>query len=199
MVNHSAHQQEKDLLFQLRSGDEKAFGMVFKEFYPGLCYFATRLIQDDAAAEEIVQDVLYKLWQKHGDFDNLVSIKAFLYISTRNASLNYIDKERRKALRIEDFEATADTFEEPVINEMIYTEALNRLRVEINNLPDQCGKIIKMLFEDDMKPQAIADELNITVSTVYNQKLRGVSLLKKRLSDSSLEFLLVYLILNGLK
>lgn len=198
MVNYSAHSQEKDLLFKLRAGDEKAFGTVFKEFYPGLCYFATRLIGDDAVAEEIVQDVLYKLWQKHGDFESLLAIKAFLYISTRNASLNYMDKERRKALRIEEFQADVDEFEEPVINEMIYTEVLNSLRLEINNLPDQCSKIIKMIFEEGLKPQEIADQMGITVSTVYNQKLRGVSLLRKRLSNSSLEFVLAYIIFNQL-
>ena len=191
------YQNEGDLLLHFNSGDQHAFSQIFRQFYQPLCFFCNRLITDAAAAEEIVQDVLIKVWDKKEDFSTLSSIKAFLYISTRNASMNFIDKVQRKHRRELELLNSIDELEEPIIQDIIYTEVLNEIRTEINNLPEQCGKIIKMLYEEEMKPQEIAEELNIKVSTVYNQKMRGISILKTRLAGAAFEMLMIYLVYNG--
>ena len=191
------YRNEEYLLTQLKSGDENAFSHIFRLFYPPLCFFCSRLISNNAVAEEIVQDILYKVWEKNEDFNSLLSIKAFLYISTRNASMNYIDKEQRKLKRETAIYLTSEESEEPVIREIIYAEVINELRTEINNLPEQCGKIIKMLYEEEMKPQEIADELKIKVSTVYNQKMRGIAILKTRLAGATFDLLMLYLIFSN--
>ncbi|RZK41097.1 MAG: RNA polymerase sigma-70 factor [Pedobacter sp.] len=191
------YQNEDDLLLQLNSGDQNAFSQIFKQFYQPLCFFCNRLITDSATAEEIVQDILIKVWDKKEDFSSLSSIKAFLYISTRNASMNFIDKQQRQQRRERELLYSIDELEEPIIQDIIYTEVLNEIRTEINNLPEQCGKIIKMLYEEEMKPQEIAEELNIKVSTVYNQKMRGIAILKTRLAGATFEILMIYLVFNG--
>lgn len=189
MVDQLINPDETDLLLRLQNGDQYAFNFLFKKFYASLCFFSARLISNKFAAEEIVQDVLYKLWCKHADFNSLASIKAFLYISTRNACMNYLDKEQRKMKHDLNIALSDDDIEEPVINEIIYVEVLTEIALEISNLPDQCGKIIKMIYEDELKPQEIADQLHITVSTVYNQKMRGLSILRKRLSGRGFNLL----------
>jgi RNA polymerase sigma-70 factor (family 1) len=189
--NRLENLQETDLLLRLRDGDQYAFDYFFKKHYAPLCFFSARLTSDKFVAEEIVQDVLFKLWHKHADFNNSEAIKAFLYISTRNASINYLDKEERKTKHHLNIAALEDETEDPILNEIIYTEVLNEISLEINSLPEQCAKIIKMIFEEEMKPHEIATELNITVSTVYNQKMRGISILKRRLSGRGFNALIV--------
>ena len=196
-TEQSDYGDEHHLLLQLKSGDQKAFGYIFKLYYAPLCFFCNRLISNHAAAEEIVQDILHKVWEKNKDFNTLLAIKAFLYISTRNAAMNHIDKAQRKLKRENAFFNATDEFEAPVIREIIYAEVINEIRTEINNLPEQCAKIIKMLYEEDMKPQEIADELNIKVSTVYNQKMRGISILKTRLAGATFDMLMLYLVFKS--
>lgn len=173
---------ETELLHRLQLGDIQAFDYIFGKFYSALCFFATRLTSERFVAEEIVQDTFYKLWNKHADFVSLNSIKAFLYISTRNASINFLNKEQRKTKHGVELGLLEDEFQEPIINQIIYTEVLREIAIEVDALPEQCAKIIKMIFEDGLQPKEIAGKLNITVSTVYNQKMRGLSILKKRLS-----------------
>lgn len=195
-TKQTGYQDEEFLLSQFSAADQQAFAHIFTLFYAPLCFFCTRLVGDKPAAEEIVQDILHKLWEKNHDFSSLVSIKAFLYISTRNASMNYIDKHQRKAKRELSFYNNLEQAEEPVIREIIYNEVLNELRKEINKLPEQCRNVIRMLYEEDMKPQEIADELNIKVSTVYNQKMRGISILKAKFSGAIFDMLMLYLLFN---
>lgn len=182
---------DNEVLALMNSGDERAFGVVFEKYYPALCFFSSRLIADKDAAEDIVQELLYKLWHKHADFTSMESVKAFLYIGARNASLNYIDKEKRKEKHHQVMMQLPAEVTEPVLNEIIYTEALREIATELNHLPEQCGKVIKMLYQDGLKPQEIADQLGITVSTVYNQKMRGIAILKSRLSIQGFGLLLI--------
>lgn len=196
MIKHSRYETEEALFNDFKNGEQSAFNEVFTHFYSGLCFFSTRLVNDRAIAEEVVLDVFYKLWEKHTDFNNLSSLKAFLYISVRNACMNQIDKEQRKNKRMALL-SDEEGFDQPVLNAIIYSEVLSEIQREINNLPEQCSKVIKMLYEEDMKPNDIAAELGITVSTVYNQKLKGVALLKKRLSGAGFDLLMIFLALQS--
>lgn len=175
--------EEQQLLIGFQNGDQQAFNQLFRKLYPALCFFANRIVDNKALAEEIVGDVFYKLWDRHAHFDNYSAIKAFLYISTRNACVNALEKEQTKRRNTQHFINQHPTSEQPVLQEIILSEVLNELKQELNNLPAQCAKVMKMLYEDEMKPQEIADQLEITVSTVYNQKLRAISVLKKRLAS----------------
>lgn len=192
MLTSPLEHEATDLMHRLRNGDEQAFNQLFTTLYSPLCFFATRLIQNNFAAEEICQDVFFTVWKKREFFTEFKSLKAFIYISARNACMNYLDKENRKAKKMK--QVAVEEMDQPHIREMIYAEVLNEIRGEIDRLPEQCAKVIKMLYEEDMKPQHVAEQLNITVSTVYNQKLRGISLLKKRLPAASIDLITVFLL-----
>ncbi len=79
-----------DIIEKLKQGDSEAYASFFNTFYAPLCYFATQLVRDKPAAEDIVKDTFIKLWQKHTDFESPQNVKAFLYITVRNASLNFL-------------------------------------------------------------------------------------------------------------
>ncbi|MBO9660951.1 MAG: RNA polymerase sigma-70 factor [Chitinophagaceae bacterium] len=189
---------EEHLLLSFQTGDENAFNQLYTQFYPRFCFFASRLTGDRLIAEEIVQDTLFTFWKKKKDFPNFKAAKAFIYVSVRNACMNHLDKENRKAKKIKDLRIVTETTDQPVMQEIILAEVISELRNEVAKLPEQCAKVIRMLYEDEMKPQEIADELQITVSTVYNQKMRGISLLKKRLPAVSANLGMLLLLMNGI-
>jgi len=186
---------DADLIRQLHRGNPTAFDALFRMFHPALCFFAKRLAigLPKGQAEEIVQDAFLKLWQRRVNFSDLSAVKAFLYIATRNACLNYIEKEKVRNRRHERYLNTVNEVEDAVVEEIIYSEVLREVALAINTLPEQCRRIIKMAYEDGLTPKEIALALNISVSTVNNQKSRGVGLLKKRLSGNGLALLLFFL------
>ncbi len=72
----------------------------------------------------------------------------------------------------------------------------------VDTLPEQCRKVIKMTFEEGKKPKEIALALGITISTVNNQKMRGLNLLKDRLPGDQLSlglFMLAPTLISHLK
>ena len=186
---------ETDLLLQLQRGSQTAFETLFRMFHPALCFFARQraVNLNPGEAEEIVLDSFLKLWQRRSNFTSLPSVKAFLYIATRNACLNNLDKEKVRHRKHAQYLDSADEIEDTVVEEIIYTEVLREVSQAIEALPAQCQRIIKMAYEDGLTPKEIATELNITVSTVNNQKSRGIRLLKKRLSSNGFALLIAFL------
>jgi len=182
---------DNDIIDSLRKGDPDALQTLLKHYYSALCLFAERLLGNCAAAEDIVGESFVKLWNKRSNFENHQNLKAFMYITVRNACLNYLKQQKRESLNQKQLAWFTGEKEEFVLNEMIRAEVLKEIMEEINNLPEQCRKVLKLAYLEGMKNQEIADLLNISIHTVKNQKARAIQLLKIRLRDRDLMAFLI--------
>lgn len=190
MAVYSTH-TDQELVTLLQSGNERAFDQLFRKFYPALCYFAKRYVPTQELAEEVVQDVMVKLWQRHESFDSYSSLKAFLYISIKNGCLDIATSEKRKLNRDSNWYLQQEQLEADVEEYIIQTEVLMEISQAIAMLPDQCRNIMKMSYEQGMSGKQIAEAMQITVSTVNNQKARGILLLRKILSYKGMATLML--------
>lgn len=187
-------EQEKSIpefnIEALQSGDERAFSAVYNQFYQALCFFAEQITKDHFGAKEVVQDVFVKLWQRENAGSEIQNIKSYLYAATRNGCLNYIDAAQRRNRRNEEFGNLTEADEDEILQNIIRAEVMREIALAIEQLPTQCRKVVQMTFQEGKSPNEIADTLGVSVSTVRNQKARGVGLLKKLLSHSSFMALL---------
>jgi RNA polymerase sigma-70 factor (family 1) len=180
-----------DIIISFQKGDPDALQSLLKQFYSPLCLFADRLLRDQAAAEDIVGESFIKLWNKRSNFESLQNIKAFLYITVRNACLNYLKQAKRDSLNQKQLAYITGEKEEFVLNEMIRAEVLKEIMQEIEKLPEQCGKVLRLGYLEGLRNQEIADLLQVSVHTVKNQKARAIQLLKIKLRDRDLMTLLL--------
>lgn len=164
--------------------------VIFRKYYLTLCFFADKLINEQTVAEDIVKDVFLKLWQKEPDFSRYKNIKAVLYIAVKNACLNYIKK--RKNIRIQTNALTyllQQEQEDFVLNEITRAEVLREVYAAMQQLPEECRKVMHLYYRQGLDHRSISAKLGVTVSTVKNQKARGVQILKKKLGTSFIYFL----------
>jgi RNA polymerase sigma-70 factor (family 1) len=171
----------------LKQQEVPAFEQVFQQFNPPLCFFARRWVNDMAIAQDIVTDVFVKLWQKRADFKTLYSIKAFLYISTRNACINHTQQAKYQARVRETIRQQSSDLESTGLNEAIYAEVLQQVNTIIEDLPAKCREVIMLSYSGGLNCHEIAHKMQISVHTVRNQKNRGVHLIKNRFRYTGLE------------
>ena len=127
-----------------RNGDENALAYFFDLHYKSLCYCAGRLIQNDTEAEDIVSNCFVKLWKSEREVKSNESIKAFLYISCRNACFNYLrDLKVKTALQQEYFAQLASSVQ-TVFVKIVKAEVLALLEKEIELLPDKYREVFRM-------------------------------------------------------
>lgn len=176
---------EHILLQKFAAGEQSAFRFIFNQHYQPLCYFAFTIVEDTQEAEDLVQETFSKLWNKRGDFQSTSSIKAFLFIATKNACFNFIKsrerlhvKEKEFSYLQEDQAITEIARFDPVLTE---TEIIHQLYEEIERLPTQCRRIFKLSYLEGRKNEEIASSLSISYNTVRAQKLRALKLIRSSL------------------
>ncbi|MFT3822976.1 MAG: sigma-70 family RNA polymerase sigma factor [Chitinophagaceae bacterium] len=166
----------------LQQGQAQALHTLLNLYHSPLLQFAQKLICDIQVAEDIVAEVFFKLWQKHKDFHSLPATRSFLYISVRNACFNhrshlqYRTREQKKLLHMYE-----DSIE-MVTDEPARLEQLHLVWEAVNALPPKCRNIMQLSFRDGLSSKEIAVRLHLSVHTVRNHKLRGLSLIKQRLA-----------------
>ena len=186
---------EKDnWLTAFNQGNSSAFRLIFENYNRLLFTCAIQLVKEKEQAEDIVSEAFAKLWQRHEVFQTEEHVKAFLFVTTRNASLNYLRHIQRKtASQSELSYLQRDKDDQDVITDMIEGELLRRIYPLIETLPAKCKTIFKLIYFEDASTDEVAEKLHITPRNVLNQKRRAIQLLKKKL----LVAVFVSLCLNG--
>jgi RNA polymerase sigma-70 factor (family 1) len=175
----------------LGDGDEMVFSGIFEKYYSALCIFAERMVGEDNA-KDVIEEMFVRLWDKQIQLAGEEHLKAFLYHTAKNACLNFIKSDLKANKRNTIYAKGLPEVEECYLTEVTRTELIRELHSAIADLPLQCSRIIHMSYVDGLKNAAIADQLGLSVQTVKNQKMRGISLLKKRLpGDQFMLFLLL--------
>lgn len=165
-------------LQDLRAGFEHALGFFMELLTHELQFFALKLVRKPEIAAEVVSDSFIKLWQRRDNFHALESLRAFLFISTKNGCLDYLKQSRIKLPHSEEWLAEIQSEDPDMLNGMIYTELLKLLSAEINKLPKQQAKIIQLSVVEGKNTQEICAELGTTAATVYYSRSKGLHTLK---------------------
>ena len=163
LVDKSENQWTDDL----RQGEQTALAFFFKKHHQSLCYLATKLVQDRGQAEDIVADCFIKLWERRERFASAEKIKAFLFISCRNNCLNYLRDLKRKtaaqALYLKQLEVNS----KEVLYEVIDTEIIGLLAREIEELPEKCREVFKLLYIEGKKTDEVAEPPLLSATALY--------------------------------
>ena len=80
------------LLSAIQRGDQKAFDALFRRYYPALCAYGHRFV-DLEDAEEIVQEIMLWIWEKHSELIIESSLSQYLFKMTYHRALNLIAKK----------------------------------------------------------------------------------------------------------
>lgn len=172
--------------------DESAFEQVFKTHFKNLHAYAFTMLKDDAEAEEVVQQVFFKLWERAGHLTISGSVAAYLYRAVHNESLNHLKHQKVKTgyrLHVA-YSMKNQEGQEP---EKIMTRELDhKFREALNELPEQCRTVFQLSRFEDMKYREIADKLDISVKTVENHMGKALKILRARLVDFLTLLLLLF-------
>lgn len=175
---------------------DATYKAVFRECYPKLLFYATRLVGSDEA-EDVVQDVFVELWRRRDGVVMGEQILAFLYRSVYTKALNLLKHQaienNYSAAMVEIYERKLQ-FYQPDNAEVIRRIEDRELRKEIfeaiNELPDKCREVFRLSYLHEMKNKDIADTMGISLRTVEAHMYKALKFLRERLSHLLLTMIL---------
>lgn len=170
-----------------------AFEQAFRKHFKALHAYAFTIVKDGDDAEEIVQNVFVKLWERREQLGQIDSLKAYLYRATYNDSLNYLKHNKVKAAYETYAKATGSDRNDPV-DTLSTRELQAKIDKALNELPEQCRTIFQMSRFEELKYREIADQLGLSVKTIENQMGKALKVLREKLADClPLLFLFIFL------
>jgi len=156
-------QELKDIILGISKRDERAFKRLFEDFFNTLVNYAYSFVLDRTIAEDIVLELMVKIWDLGPKINSIQNIKYYLYRSTKNRCLNEIKQSSKFS-----FEELDDTTLESTTPEslLITKERSAFIEQAINSLPLRCRTVFIMVRENNMSYQEVADILEISINTV---------------------------------
>lgn len=182
---------EKILVERMILGDQTAFELLFRFYYPGLVVFASHILLDAENAEEIVQDFFVRLWEKRDNISNNYSFKNYLFASVKNHSFNFLKREK---IKIEIIDELKHIIQDSLIYEpdlYVDSELQSELKRAFDKMPPRTREIFDMSRIKGMKNDEISQKLDISKRTVETQISNALKLLRVELK-SYLTLLLLF-------
>ncbi|MCC7030016.1 MAG: RNA polymerase sigma-70 factor [Chitinophagaceae bacterium] len=175
---------DKHHITQLLSGNISTYETVYKTYFKPLYIYAYTMLKEEAQAEEIVQNLFLKIWERKEQISIDTSLKAYLYKSVYNDSLNYIKHLKVKSTYENHATQVMKQTKSPTpANKLQYKNLEDKLREALNELPEQCRTVFQMSRYEELKYREIAARLSISEKTVENHMGKALKLLRLKLSD----------------
>lgn len=162
---------------------EAAFEQLFKSHYKKLFAYAFTIVKEEILAEEMVQNVFYKIWEKKGQVDIQTSVSAYLYKSVYHESLNHLKHLKVREAYQKHASLHAMRHAGNAASRVQLSELEQKLAIALSELPEQCRTIFQMSRFEEMKYQEIADRLGLSIKTIENQMGKALKIMRIKLAD----------------
>lgn len=155
---------------------EKSFSRLFKVFYPRLVKFSFSYVQSSELAEEVVSDVLLRIWNNRRQ-SKIDDIEAYLIVAVKNQSLKYIERNSLSKVsvsqqQIPDIGNFIDVFDperELEIKELKYC-----IDLAIETLPHQSKEVFRLIKNEGFKYKEVSNIMGLSVRTVETHLVRAL-------------------------
>ena len=186
--------ESEQIDFMLRSitlyDDEVAFRYLFEHYYPSLCLFAKRFIDDRETREDIVQEVFFRLWDKRKQITVTSSAQNYLLTSVRNLCLNYLHRQEVQ----QPFEESL--FDQPDDEEGDRLIQLRELEEQLAQALAQLPPEYRLAFElnrmEGKSLEEVAQRMGVSTRTVERYRDKAIALLQTELKEYLPLFLLLF-------
>jgi len=188
---HSMEISDNELTLLLNKGSKNAFATLYERYGRRIYLFALGYLKSDSDAEELVQDVFVKLWERRASLDEQKNLKAYIFKIVVNTIYDIIRKRNVEQAFL-DFAAEKTNNADDVWNQVVYNDMLTHVNSLVDAMPEQRRKIFKMSKETGLTNDEIAIKLGISKRTVENQLYRATLFLKDNLGSNMVLMLLYY-------
>ena len=149
-------------------------------YYRELCFYAYSLTKDYVISEDIVQNVMIKIWNQRSSIMLNSHIKKYLY---RSVYYEFIDQYRKTKnnffLTENDLITWSHNMNED--NDKIIDSLLSVLNLEIEKLPTKCKEVFTLCKLEGLTHSEVSSYLGISTKTVEGHLTKAYNLLKEKL------------------
>nr|WP_199078244.1 RNA polymerase sigma-70 factor [Pedobacter sp. ASV19] len=177
----------------LKQDDQLALTELYYRYWDKLLAVACHRLNEPLEAEEVVQDIFFRLWQHRHSLELKFTLSTYLAAAVKYRIINVLDhlyRKRNREAQLPDYSLLT----EPSAEEYLFEQEL-RLRIEatVKSLPEKCQIIFRMSREEGKTYKQIAAELDIAEKTVEAHMSKALKEIRTNLGIIAPALLVFYL------
>ncbi len=194
MQSNNKIKSDEILLLELQLGSEEAFISIYDRYHRMMYGMAYRYLKIDYLAEDAVQDVMMRIWEKRMTLEIETSFKSYIFTSLRNNILNQIRSKSFQLEKIYEVSQYEHIFEDDLLEQIEKEDFLVKFNNAIESLPEQKKRICKLKLTEKYSNQEIAEMMNISIPTVKTHYTQAIKMLRAILVK--LKYVIALIVLN---
>ena len=181
--------EDRLLVLRCRRGGVEAMARIYRKYRKDLLVLAMALLNDKAAAEDVLHDVFLSFVQNLGGFRLTGSLKGYLLTCAANRSRNWNKAERRRGglgpTASDADSATATGVAEGPLEVLACNEQLERLSAAMADLPMEQREVVMLHVQGALTFRAIATAQAIPTDTAKRRYRYGIERLRSLLNGEA--------------
>lgn len=165
---------EYELIRMLIGGDASAFAELYELYKDKVFAFAFALTKSGETAEEVVQEVFIRLWQKREQIDTGPSFNAYLKKITYNLVIDFFRKTKRDKTLQDKLQEHLEALQQTHPDQLMEKQLQRIYQQAIEQLPAQKKKIYLLSREHELSYEEIARETGLSRNTVRNHMTEAI-------------------------
>ena len=183
---------DTELFLLLKQDDQNAFDEMYERYFISLLNAAYKRLQSKEDALEIVQDLFVQLYFKRRQIDHTHNVGGYLQTMLKNKIIDRFREQLVRKKHIYQLQQMKPEIEPEAPEATMDVKMLEqKIHAVIEQLPDKCREVFLLSRFDHLSHQAIADKLNISVSTVEKHIVKALKIVRKHVDHFQVNALLL--------
>ena len=169
----------------MNSNENTQFPQTVKELEAFIDRYQNRLVHhaffkvgDKNDAEDIVQDIIIRMYEERERFKNIENPLAYIYRMISNSCVDKTRKRNRVDIRPIDSNEALNKHTVEFVSQSEEKEEFERINNILSNLPNEQNEVVRLRIIDEMSFVEIAKVFEIPVTTVKSRFKYGIDKLK---------------------
>jgi RNA polymerase sigma-70 factor (family 1) len=185
---------DTELLLQIKENDHASFDLLFDRYWERLYRAALARVGDDSVAQDIVQELFIKLWERRHKLTIQLSLENYLLSAVRFSVISHFRSKNVNEVRLDDALQRVHLLEASINENAGYFELEKTLEEALSKMPDMLQKVYQLRSENKAVKE-IAGELGVAEQTVKNYISEVLRRLRMAIVDKHPEKQVTYLAL----
>ncbi|WP_069659975.1 RNA polymerase sigma factor [Arcticibacter eurypsychrophilus] len=155
-----------DLAVLLKNGERNVFREIYDRYWDKLYVIASKRLNDELEAEEVVQDIFCNLWRRRDYFVLTTGFSNYFATAVKFEVINRLAKRVRQQVYQKEAARSYSELDYTTLQTLDLNELKTRLQHTIDTLPDKCRLVFTLKHEKGYTQRQIAQELCISEKTV---------------------------------
>lgn len=169
----------REIISKIKSGDKDAFSELYRMYYPKICGFIYKILKNKSLAEEITQEVFFRLWVNHQSLDETMSYDSYFFTIAKNISMD-IYRKNIVETSYQNYQLSRTT--EPHANETTsqinFSDLQKLIKEAVDKMPKQQQLVFRLSRTDGLLNEEIARKLGISKRTVEKHISNSLKIIK---------------------